>query len=83
VTDDEAVRLGQEAQMVLGNKAYLHAFEAVERALVNVLAESNIDPAEAERTRLMLSLGRKYRRVLERAMQEGRFVAESLRDTQR
>lgn len=80
MNDEDAVRLGQEAQIVLGNKAYQYAFDAVERALVNVLAEANIDPAEAERTRLMLSLGRKYRRVLERAMQEGRFVAESLRD---
>lgn len=77
MNDEETISLGREAHMVLGNKAYLFAFEAVERSLVNTLAEPDIEPAVAERTRLMLSLGRKYRRMLERTMQEGRFVAES------
>jgi hypothetical protein len=79
LNDDEAVAYGRQAAAVIGNRAYTDAYEAIERALVDELARSDVTPERAENARLLLSLGRRYRKYLEKAMQDGKFSAESLK----
>jgi hypothetical protein len=79
LNDDEAVAYGRQAAAVIGNKAYQEAYDAIEKVLVDELAKSDISAERAESARLLLSLGRRYRRYLEKAMQDGRFSAESLK----
>lgn len=77
MTDDDVIQLGREAAAVLGNRAYQDAFEAVDRALFDRIADEDCD--NPEELRYMLLMGRKYRKQLERALADGKFVAESLK----
>jgi hypothetical protein len=79
VNDEQAVTYGREAAAVIGNRAYIDAYEAIEKALVDELARSDITAERAEQARLLLSLGRRYRKYLEKAMADGNFSAESIK----
>ena len=65
--------------MVLDNRAYQDAYRVIEEGIVNELAKSDIAKERAEHLRLLLCLGRGYRKYLERAMADGKFSAESVK----
>ena len=79
MNDEEAVDYGREALAVVGNRAYQQAFADIEREIVNRIAAPDLTVDELRELQQMLAMGRKYRKVLERAMADGKFVAESLR----
>lgn len=79
MTDDEAVTYGREAQAVLGNKAYQDAYKVVEEGLVNELAKSTNTAEQTVRLQTFLSVGRAYRKYLEKALADGKFAAESIK----
>jgi hypothetical protein len=83
VTDEQAVALGHEAQKVLDNKAYLFAWQKIEQTLVDQLSVYELGKDRAEYLRQLLASSRKLRQLLERAMQDGKFVAESLKENKR
>jgi hypothetical protein len=78
MTDDDAVSYGREAAAVLGNRAYQDAFTAIEKVLVDELAKSDISTERAEHVRMLLSLGRRYRKYMEKAMADGSFASTSM-----
>ena len=79
MNDDEAVRYGADAARVLESKAYQDAYRVIEEGIVNELAKSDLSKDRAEHLRLLLSLGRAYRKYLEKAMADGKFSVESMR----
>jgi hypothetical protein len=83
VTDDQAVTYGREAAAVLGNRAYQDAYTQVEAALVNELAKSDNTPERIVRLQTFLSVGRAYRKYLEKALADGNFAAKSIEEDQR
>jgi hypothetical protein len=82
MTDEETMSLGNEARIVLGNRAYQTAYEQVERVLVDELAKAELSKDRGEYLRQLLVSGRKHRQLLELALANGNFVAESLRQEQ-
>lgn len=83
MSDEETLDYGREAAAVIGNRAYQQAFADIERELVNKMADESLTAARLRELQQMLSMGRRYRKQLERAMADGKFVAESLKQTKR
>lgn len=79
MTDDEAVQIGREAQQVLGNRAYKHAYEQIEKVLVDELARMELTKERGEYLRQLLSCSRKHRQLMEQALANGNFAAEAIR----
>jgi hypothetical protein len=83
MSEEDVIRYGQQAAAVLGNQAYQDAFRVVEEGLVNELAKSDNTPDRTMRLQTFLSLGRSYRKYLEKAMADGKFTAASLDEKRR
>jgi hypothetical protein len=79
MTDEEQVELGRAAGAMLANKAYAWAWKEIERVLTDQLAIYEIDRERAEYVRQLLASSRKYRQLLERAVKDGNFTAESIK----
>ena len=79
MSDVDQVELGMAAGAMLANKAYKWAWQEIERTLTDQLAVYEIDRERAEYIRQLLATSRKYRQLLERAVKDGNFVAESIK----
>lgn len=83
MSDDDAVEYGREAAAVIGNAAYQRAFADIEREIINRIAVPELADDQLRDLQMMLAAGRRYRKALERAMADGKFVAESLKQAQK
>lgn len=79
MTDDEQIELARAAGAMLANKAYTWAWQEIEKIMTDQLAVYEINRERAEYIRQLLATSRKYRQLLERAVKDGNFTAESIK----
>lgn len=80
MTDEGAVIFGNEARQFIEGKMFVWGHETIARNLQNEIAKASTTDERALYLRRLLIASNAYRRLFEKAIEDGKFSANKIRE---